>query len=111
MIKRFSHDRMLQRLGGKYLILLIALSQIAALLGTLPGVLSIRANAEFEPHQLRMFSILVPVLVSGAMLLLLGVSWRMTRTARRRLDAFADHGIYWNPKDDLSAWREITSLG
>ena len=110
MIKKFSRDRMLQRLGGKYLILLIALSQAAALLGALPGIFSIGANAEFEPDQIRMFSILIPLLVACAMFLLLVASWRMTRTARRRLDAFADHGIYWNPKDDLPAWREITGL-
>ncbi|MDQ2692700.1 MAG: GAF domain-containing protein [Chloroflexota bacterium] len=101
---------MLQRLGGKYLILLIALSQVAALLGALPGIFSVGANAEFDPDQIRMFSVLVPLLVACAVLLLLAASWRMTRNARRRLDIFADPGIYWNPKDELPAWQEITSL-
>lgn len=110
MIKRFSHERMLQRFGGRYLILLMAFSQIAALLGALPGILSIGANAEFGPDQVRMFSILLPVLIVCAIIFLLAAGWRMTRTARRRLDAFADHSIYWNPEHDLPAWQEITSL-
>ncbi|HSL29720.1 MAG TPA: GAF domain-containing protein [Anaerolineales bacterium] len=110
MIKRFSHERMLQRFGGRYLILLMAFSQIAALLGALPGILSIGANAEFRPDQVRMFSILLPVLIVCAIIFLLAAGWRMTRTARRRLDAFADHSIYWNPEHDLPAWQEITSL-
>ena len=110
MIKKPSHDRMLQRMGGRYLILLIVLAQTAALLGAVPGILSIGSNAEFELDQVRMLSVLVPLLLACAMLVMLGASWGMTRTARRRLDAFADHAVYWDPKDVLPAWREITSL-
>ena len=111
MINRFSYDRMVGRLGGRYLLLLVAFAQLIALLGVIPGVLSIAVNAEFEPAQLRAFSVLVPLLTVIAILILLAASWRMTRAARRKLDAYVDHNIPLTAADDLAAWREITSLG
>ena len=47
MIKRFSPHQMLHQIGGWYLTILIAVIQVIALLGAIPGILSVRANAEF----------------------------------------------------------------
>ena len=48
MIKRFSPNQMLHQIGGWYLTILIGVAQIISLLGAIPGILSIRANVEFE---------------------------------------------------------------
>jgi len=110
MIKRFSHDQMLHQIGGRYLILLIAVAQIIALAGAIPGILSIQANAEFKEQQLRTFSIWVPLLIIITNLLLLEISRRITPAARKKLDVWADDSIRVKPEDDFLAWREITSL-
>jgi GAF domain-containing protein/HAMP domain-containing protein len=110
MIKSFSHEEALRRMGAWHLIRLLAIAQSIALLGAIPGILSISVNAEFEAEQVRTFSILVPVLIIATFLVLLGISWRITPMVRKKLDMWADDTIRAKPDDDLLAWREITSL-
>jgi len=63
MIKRFSFDQLVRRYGGWSLIIILAVAQIVALLGAIPGILSIQVNAEFTESQRRVLSTLVPVLI------------------------------------------------
>ena len=110
MIKRFSHDRLLHEFGGWYLTMLIAIAQTIALLGAIPGILSVHANATFDASQSRRISFLLPILIIISILILLSISRRLTPIARKKLDVWADNTIRTKPEDDLSAWREITSL-
>lgn len=110
MIKRFSHEQALRRMGAWHLIRLMAIAQSIALLGAIPGILSISVNAEFDAAKTRTFSILVPVLMIATFLVLLGITWRITPIVRKKLDMWADETIRAKPEDDLLAWREITSL-
>jgi GAF domain-containing protein/HAMP domain-containing protein len=108
--KRFSRDELLRRIGGWYLIVLIAAAQLIAMFGAIPGILSIRFNAAFDAQQMRTFSLLIPLLILGTHLILLGISLRLTPTARKSLDALTADTIRLKPEDEFSAWREITSL-
>ena len=110
MIKRFSFDRLVQRTGGWSVIILIAVAQILSLIGAIPGLLSIRINAESEQGPLELFFQMVPILVLFANLLILAVSWWITPTARKRLNNWAIGRDRANPEEEFLAWREITSL-
>lgn len=110
MIKGFSHEQALRRIGSWHLIRLIAAAQVIALLGAIPGILSIWANADFDRAHVRSFSILVPILLIITFLILLVVSRQITPIARKKLDMWADDTIRAKSDDDLLAWREITSL-
>jgi HAMP domain-containing protein len=110
MIKSFSHEQALRRMGAWHLIRLIAIAQSIALLGAIPGILAVSVNAEFDAEHVRAFSILVPVLIIATFLILLGIAWRITPIVRKKLDMWADETIRAKPDDDLLAWREITSL-
>ena len=110
MIKRFSLDSLMRRNGGWSLIIVLAFVQMIALLGAIPGLLSIRVNAEFDEAQLRLFSILVPALIVATYLILLFISWWLTPTARKRLDGWANESTRPKTEDELLAWTEITSL-
>jgi GAF domain-containing protein len=110
MIKRFSLDQLVRRNGGWSLIIVLAIVQIIALLGAIPGILSIRINAEFDGPQLRLFSILVPALIVITNLILLAIGWRLTPIARKRLDSWANQLTRPKSDDELLAWTEITSL-
>ena len=110
MIKRFSIDQLVRRNGGRYLIIVFAMTQILALLGAIPGILSIRVNAEFDETQLRIFSFAVPVLIIITNLILLAIGWRLTPIARKRLDSWAKESTKAGSEDELLAWIEITSL-
>ena len=111
MIKSWSHEQILRRIGGWYLIRLIAMAQLIALVGAIPGILSIWVNAEFDQQQVRTFSLVVPVLILVTFVVLLGISRQMTPTVRKKLDRWADDTIRLKPEDEFLAWREITSLG
>lgn len=110
MINSFSHEQALRRMGAWHLIRLIAIAQSIAILGAIPGILSIWVNAEFDAEQVHTFSILVPVLIVATFLILLVITWRLTPIIRKKLDMWADETIRAKPDDDLLAWREITSL-
>lgn len=101
----------MSRFGGWYLIGLMAIVQVFAVLGSIPGIFSILVNTEFDAGQWRMLSVLAPLLTLTAMLLLLVVTGRLTGNVRRKLDAFAHPTHRSNPENDLAAWREITGLG
>lgn len=106
MIKRYSPNQMLHEIGGWYLTLLVGIIQAISLLGAIPGILSIRVNAESGGQLARTFTIFLILLA----IFLVGLSRRLTRTAIKKLDVWADETIRLKPEDELSAWREITSL-
>jgi GAF domain-containing protein/HAMP domain-containing protein len=110
MNKRFSLDNVVKRNRGQSLIILIAVAQVIALLGAIPGILSIRVNAELEEQQLRTFLTIVPVLIVITNLILLGVARQITPTARKRLDDWKAKLTKVKSEDEFLAWREITSL-
>src|SRR5215216_16939 len=110
MIKSFSFDQLVRRYGGWSLIIILAVAQLVALLGAIPGILSIQVNAEFTESQRRVLSTLVPVLIVLANLILLVINWLITPVARKRLDAWAGASTKPKSEDELTAWIEITSL-
>lgn len=110
MMKRFSFDQLVSRTGGWSLIILVAVSQLIGLLGAIPGILSIRVNAELEYQQLQMFAAWIPLLIVATHLVVLGLIWRLTPAARKRLNDWAAGVAKTHPDDELLAWREITSL-
>ncbi|MCI0551176.1 MAG: GAF domain-containing protein [Anaerolineae bacterium] len=110
MSRQFSFDQFLSRTGGRYILIVIAIAQLIALLGAIPGILSINVNAEFDERQLQIFSWTVPLLIILTNLILLGISWLMTPTARKRLDNWAQGSHSSSSEEEYRAWREITSL-
>ena len=110
MFKRFSLDQFVQRYGGWSLIILIAVAQILSFFGAIPGLLSIRINAESEEGPLEAFFRMVPILILMTNLLLLAVSWWLTPVSRKRLNELAAGVVRAKSEDEFLAWREITSL-
>jgi len=110
MSRRFSLDEILSRTGGRYIIIVIAVAQLIALLGAIPGILSIYTNAEFDERQIQTFSWVVPLSIVVTSVILLGVSWLITPTARKRLDDWVYGSSISSADEEYKAWREITSL-
>lgn len=110
MIRRISFHEVLKRTGGTYIILALAIAQLIALVGAIPGLISIRVNTQFLENQLDNIASLAWFLVLLANAILVFVGWQFTRTARKRLDEWAENRLRPNPKDEYDAWREITSL-
>lgn len=110
MSRRFSLDGLLPRTGGRFILLALASAQLIALAGSIPGVLSIRTNAQFNASLIQTLNVLMPILLGISNIALLGVSAWLTRTARKRLDEWASNRLKPNPKEEYAAWREITSL-
>lgn len=110
MSRRFSLEQLLSQTGGWYLLFIIAAAQVIGMLGAIPGILSIRVNADFSESLTHTFSIIVPILIALSNLIMLGVSWQITRAARSRLNKWAEGSLKPDPTEELAAWREITSL-
>jgi GAF domain-containing protein/HAMP domain-containing protein len=110
MLKRFPYEQFVRRTGGWSLIIIITIVQILSLFGAIPGLFSVKINAEFEEGPLEVFSTIAPVLILITNLGLLALSWWITPTARKRLNDLAAGTSKANFEDELLAWREITSL-
>ncbi len=110
MLKRFSFDQFIERSGGWSLIILVAVAQILSLVGAIPGLLSIRVNAEFEEGPLETFSTMIPILILITNLALLALTWWITPATRKRLNDQAAGIQRAKLEDEFLAWREITSL-
>jgi GAF domain-containing protein len=110
MNKPLAFEQSLPRIGGRFIVILIALAQVISLVAAIPGIISIQANAQFNAQQLQQFLIMVPLLLILSTLIIIFIGWRSTRTARKRLDAWANGVLKPNPEEELVAWREITSL-
>jgi GAF domain-containing protein/HAMP domain-containing protein len=110
MNKRYSPEQMLRQVGGWYLTILLGGAQLIALFGAIPGIRSVRVNAEFTEQLSRSLTILVAFLFIVTVPALIALSRRLTPVALKKLDFWADDTIRLKPEDDLIAWREITSL-
>ena len=110
MNSSFSFDRLYPRKDGLYLVLMVAVSQAIALLGAIPGFMLVIFNAELNARQSRALSSVVQPLILLSFLVLLYLTWRITSSARQRLDDQANGQIKEIPKLELDEWREITSL-
>jgi len=110
MNRRFSLEQLMLRTGGWYILIAIAVAQLIALLGAIPGILSIQVNAKFSEQQVMIFWRVMPPLIVLSNLILLGICWRMVPTAHKRLELWARGTVHPNPDEEFEAWREITSL-
>jgi len=110
MNRRLSNDRLLARTGGRFLLIALVAAQIVSLLGAIPGILSIQVNAEFNQAQLQVFTKFIPIMLFVSIALLLGIGWRMTPTARKRLNFWTQGILKPDPGEEFHAWKEITSL-
>ena len=110
MNRRFAFEQSLPRLGGRFIIFLLAVAQVISVVAAIPGIISIQANAQFNAQQIQGFLIMIPVLLILAYVVILYIGWRSTPTARKRLDAWAKGVLKPNSEEELAAWREITSL-
>lgn len=109
-VDKLSLATLLARTGGWFLIIIIGLAQVIAMLGALPGLLSIQVNADFSERLARAYSISVPLLILASHLVLLGIGGYLTRAARLRLSQWADGVLKPDALPEFAAWREITSL-
>lgn len=110
MNNRLSPDHLMRRTGGWYLIIAVALAQAIALLGAVPGLISIRANANFNESQIAAFGVVIPLTILVSHIITLAICWQMTPAARKQLGAIQRGIKKTDEKDELNAWKEITSL-
>jgi hypothetical protein len=105
-----SLNNLLQRTGGWYIIIIIAIAQLSAFIGGAVGTISIYLYAELDPEILAETSRLAALFFLTGNLILLTVAWYLTPNARKRLTAWSTNLLKVNPEEELSAWKEITSL-
>jgi len=110
MSKRFSPEQLMQRTGGRYIMIVLAVAQISSLVAAIPGMVSVQVNAQFDAAQIRGFAVTIPLLLILNNLILLGIGWRATPIARKRLDAWAQDVLRPHRDQELTAWREVTRL-
>jgi len=96
--------------GGWYILIAIAAAQVIAMLGAIPGIISIQVNADFSEALSHTYRVTVPILIILSHLIMLGISWYITRSARNRLNKWVAGSLKRDSTEEFAAWREITSL-
>jgi GAF domain-containing protein/HAMP domain-containing protein len=110
MDDRLDAIQSLKRMGGWYIVAVIAVSQVIAILGALPGLISIWSNVVLDEELAGLFRRFLPIVIVASYLALLGIGMRITATARKRLDDWSQDMLQPDHEEELAAWREITSL-
>jgi hypothetical protein len=100
----------MQRTGGRFIVIVLAVAQISSLVAAIPGIISVQANAQFDAKQIHGFAISIPLLLILSNVLLLSIGRYLTPKARKRLDAWAEGNLKPNPEDEFTAWRELTRI-
>ncbi len=108
-MKQFS-EALLKRAGGWYIIIVIAVSQIIGLLGAIPGLVSLQLNVELGEDITSLFSRLLPALLIISQGIQIGAGWRITSTARKRLDEWKRGSLKPDTVKESTAWKELTSF-
>ena len=110
MNRRFSLEQLLTQTGGRFIVVTLAIAQVIALLGAIPGIISVQVNAQFDPAQVQLFVSLTVLILFASNLSLLGIGWLLTPVSRRRLDAWKAGTLKPHAGEELAAWREVTGL-
>ena len=105
-----SLNHYLQRLGGGYVLLTVAIAQLSSIFGVILGTISILSNADFDADMLAKFLRYTPLLIVASNLILLALTWYITPNARKRLTDWTRNQLKADPKEELAAWQEITAL-
>jgi GAF domain-containing protein/HAMP domain-containing protein len=108
-MNRFN-ETLMKRVGGWHILLVLAASQLAGLLGAIPGLLSIQLNVEPNQELAGLFSRLVPVLLVASQVGLLAFVWWTTPNARARLSEWKKDNLRSDNNKELAAWKEITNV-
>jgi len=103
-------DKLLQRTGGWYPIVVTAIAQLVAIPGAIIGTYTIQLNADFTPQQYSIGGYIIVISTILGNLILLLAAGLFTRISRKRLSLWKDKKN--NPAKDegLAAWRESTSF-
>lgn len=110
MKRWYSVTSYLPRLGGLYILLVIAVAQLTAVPGAILGTVSINFNARFDAETMQRISAPTPFLILLGNAILLYVAWVLTPNARNRLNNWAYNISTADTKEELAAWKEITAL-
>ena len=108
MIERF--NQRLKRTGGWQLLIIVAVAQLVAILGVVPGIVFLRLNVTYSEEAISNLAKLLPILLFSSYVILLGISWQLTPTARKRIDEWSRGDLHPNPEEELTAWKEITGF-
>ena len=104
------NENLLRRVGGWHLIIIIAICQVLGLLGAVPGFISLQLTADFSEDLNQLFSLLTPILIITSQIVLLGLSWFITKNARERITQWSKETKTEDDKVEIAAWKEITNL-
>ncbi len=107
---KFSLKVLLSKTGGYYIPLAVIFTQFLSIPGLLLGIIFIQLNAQFSYETLKVISSSIPELIFGTSLILLVFTWLVTPHARTALSIHRLGSTPTNNKEQLLAWKEITSF-
>jgi len=110
MKRLFSLDQYLPRTGGWYIIIVIAIAQLAIIPGMIFGAISIYFNADLDLKTLAGILRSTPLYILTGNVILLVIAWYLTTYAQKRLNEWTYNELKPNPQEEALAWTEITSL-
>jgi GAF domain-containing protein/HAMP domain-containing protein len=104
-------QNLLPRIGGRFILVVVAAAQVLTIPGALLSAVLIQLNAVFTVDQLTSMLLLATLASLAGSAVLIWISWFMFSTAiRKRLDAISQGSDRPKPEDELKAWKEISSF-
>lgn len=108
MTNRF--DRLVEHFRERQLLVVVAIAQIVSLLGAIPGIVFLNLNLSLSKSSATTLIQVLPTLFIASYILLLVISWQITKTAQAHLDKRYKNSPHSEPEGELTAWKEITQF-
>lgn len=103
--------RIMQRLGGWYLLVVVVVAQIFSAIGTLITAFSIQINAEFTRDEISQIAgLVIGAVIIGNLLLLAGVYFLYPDLRHRLTKWSINEEVDNNEEQDALVWRQITAF-
>ena len=104
-------QKVLQRTGGWYIVIIILVTQVFSGLGTIAADYSVQINAEFSPEQFLSLAKFTTAGILGTNALVLAIIYFLHDDVRKKLDRWrSGKPSLLNKREDMRIWNKITSL-
>ena len=103
-------ERLLDRTGGWYIVIVALFAQLIASVSTLLGVIFERLNADYTPETIALLSRINAVVISAVIITLLIIVFFLSRTMRVRLDIWKQEPELFKNDDNGEAWESAQNI-
>lgn len=103
-------ERLLERTGGRYVVIAVVFAQITASIALLLGFISEKLNAGYAPEIIALLNKIEFVVIPAVIILLIGIIAILSRNMRAQLNLWKNNPELFEKVDKYDAWKSAHNI-